>query len=192
MTESSPVRDRGARAKGETPAGRDRREVVLGILETLHPSAPRAGADWPEDASAASLLGRACDMLRDSVDCYDWVGFYMVDPAEPGQLVLGPYSGEPTEHERIAFGCGVCGRAAQRLEVFLVDDVRSEEDYLSCSPSVMSEIVVPVFHEGALVGELDIDSHELSAFSGDDRIVLSELAGRLSILVQRYRMENLD
>ncbi|MBN1433179.1 GAF domain-containing protein [Candidatus Fermentibacterales bacterium] len=124
-----------------------------------------------------------CDEMRSCIDGYDWVGFYLVDPSASGELVLGPYSGEPTEHVRIRFGCGICGQAAQRLEVFLVDDVASEANYLSCSPEVRSEIVLPVIHEGALAGELDIDSHALANFGPEDLSVLERVAGLVSGLV---------
>ncbi len=93
----------------------------------------------------------------------DWVGFYLVDPHREERLVLGPFSGEPTEHTSIAFGEGICGQAADTLQVFVVDDVEAESNYLSCSPSVKSEFVAPVMMKGVLVGELDIDSHTKAA-----------------------------
>lgn len=107
-------------------------------------------------------------LLATQVDHYDWVGFYLV--AEPGsqELVLGPYVGEPTEHVQINFGEGICGQAASTESTFIVQDVNQETNYLSCGPDVKSEIVIPIFRRGFFVGELDIDSHELAAFTDDD------------------------
>jgi len=38
-----------------------------------------------------------------------------------------------------------------------------------------SEIVVPIFKSGEIVGELDIDSHMLAAFPEEDRVFLEEV-----------------
>ncbi len=122
-------------------------------------------------------LQRVCDTLRNEVPHYDWVGFYFVDGRE---LVLGPFSGEPTEHVRIKFGEGICGQAAEREEVFIVQDVSKEDNYLSCSPEVKSEIVVPIFKDGKVVGELDIDSHKLSPFTEEDEKFLEEVCSLVS------------
>lgn len=132
---------------------------------------------------AARTLDRVCGVLIEGMPACHWAGWYLVDPAEPGMLVLGPFRGAPTEHVRIRFGEGVCGQAAAALRTFLIDDVSTEPNYLSCSPAVRSEIVVPVFHEGRLVGELDLDSHAPSGFGSPDRLLLEWLAERSASLV---------
>ena len=125
-------------------------------------------------------LGDICSLLRRKVAHYDWVGFYLVDGGH--SLVLGPYAGTPTEHARIAFGQGICGQAAERAETFVVQDVSREENYLSCSVHVKSEIVVPIFKDGAVAGELDIDSHQLAPFTDKEREYLEQLCGMISNL----------
>lgn len=125
-------------------------------------------------------LGALCRALG-QVAHYDWVGFYIADPARR-ELLLGPYVGEPTEHVRIPYGRGICGRSAETLETLVVQDVGKETNYLSCSSRVRSEIVIPVFKGGVLVAELDIDSHSLNPFTEEDRKFLEEvgaLAGTL-------------
>lgn len=117
---------------------------------------------------AKEKLLAVCRLLKENVAHYNWVGFYLVDQSMPDELILGPFVGEPTEHVRIAFGQGICGQAADRKETFAVQDVTKETNYLSCSPTVKSEIVVPILKRGELVGELDIDSHQLSPFSEED------------------------
>lgn len=128
-------------------------------------------------------LGDVCQLLRDAVPIYDWVGFYLVDPERPRELMLGPFAGEPTDHTRIPFGRGICGQAAERQDVFVIDDVAAQSNYLSCSALVKSEIVLPVFHEGRLVGELDIDSHTLAAFDEAHREFLSQVCELVSEIV---------
>lgn len=134
-----------------------------------------------------SLLGKTeklqaiCQLLSDAVPYYDWVGFYLVDVPK-SELVLGPFVGEPTEHVRIAFGQGICGQAADSRETFTVQDVSKESNYLSCSPNVRSEIVVPIFKDGEIVGELDIDSHQLSPFEPQDVELLEGICEMVSRL----------
>jgi len=135
----------------------------------------REVVDGPSDRDAK--LKTICELLRDNVAYYDWVGFYIVARARR-ELVLGPFVGEPTEHERIPFGKGICGQAAEREETFIVQDVSKETEYLACSPRVQSEIVVPIFKAGEIVGELDIDSHTLAPFTQEDRMFLEEV-GRI-------------
>ncbi len=117
-----------------------------------------------------------CQVLAERVPHYAWVGFYWVAPDEAQTLVLGPYVGEPTEHTRIPFGKGICGQAAVTLDTFVIQDVTQETNYLSCSPSVRSEIVVPIMRGDTFLGELDIDSHDLAPFTPADRAFLEQVA----------------
>jgi GAF domain-containing protein len=125
-------------------------------------------------------LKTICKLLKENVPHYDWVGFYVVDRKKPDELVLGPFEGEPTEHVRIAFGKGICGQAAKLRKTFLVQDVSKETNYLSCSAKVKSEIVIPVFRNKRVVGELDIDSHSLSPFTREDTAFLKKTAKTVS------------
>lgn len=129
---------------------------------------------------AAEKLHFTVHLLQNDVPHYQWVGFYLVDPQAERQLFLGPYAGAATDHTRIAFGQGICGQAAEREATFVIGDVSQEINYLSCSIHVKSEIVVPVFHQGTLVGEIDIDSHELNPFTELDRQFLETLAAQLA------------
>ena len=127
------------------------------------------------------LLG-VCRLLEANVPHYGWVGFYLRNPDEKDELVLGPFVGEPTSHVRIPFGRGVCGRAAERAETVLVQDVTRDPDYQTCSVDVKSELVVPVFSGGTLVAQIDVDSHTPSAFTDADRAFLETVSEVLSVL----------
>ncbi|HNX41512.1 MAG TPA: GAF domain-containing protein [Candidatus Aminicenantes bacterium] len=122
-----------------------------------------------------ALLERVCGLLKERVESYDWVGFYLVDVERERELVLGPFAGEPTDHKRIRFGQGICGQAADLLKVFIVPDVTKESNYLSCNARVRSEIVIPLFRGETLVGELDIDSHLPDPFDEKDRLFLEKV-----------------
>lgn len=132
-----------------------------------------------DDAVDVKLMG-VCKLLNESLDHYDWVGFYLVDPNEDRMLYLGPYVGAPTDHTRIPFGTGICGQAAETLETFVVPDVSKATNYLACSLTVKSEIVVPIMHGDTFLGELDIDSHMLDNFSSEHRVLLERICEDLA------------
>jgi L-methionine (R)-S-oxide reductase len=133
-----------------------------------------------QSRSKQEILQKICELLHARVPYYHWIGFYLIDPNVKNELVLGPYVGEPTEHTRIPFGKGICGQAAERRETVLVQDVTQESNYLACSPVVKSEIVVPIFKKGKVVGELDIDSHKLAPFTQFDQDLLECICAKLS------------
>jgi len=137
--------------------------------------AVRGTVDGTKDDGRDAVLQSVCALLADRVAHYDWVGFYLVDPDADQELVLGPYVGAPTEHTRIPFGRGICGQAAATEATFIIQDVTQETNYLSCSPHVLSEIVVPIFKDGMVAGELDIDSHILAPFTDADQAFLDEV-----------------
>jgi L-methionine (R)-S-oxide reductase len=116
--------------------------------------------------------------LTSSVPTYSWVGFYIVDGE---YLQLDAWSGPvATEHARIPIGKGVCGFAAKAGRTEIVSDVSKDPRYLQCFPSTKAEIVVPVFQSGKIMGEIDVDSDQLDAFSSVDREFLEAVARKLS------------
>ncbi|MBN1423745.1 GAF domain-containing protein [Candidatus Fermentibacteria bacterium] len=145
-----------------------------------------------ENSSAVEQLLEICRILAAQCDGYDWVGFYVVDPLHPRELVLGPFVGEPTEHTRIPFGHGICGQAAAESRTVVVYDVARECNYLACSFAVKSEIVVPVRAAGHIVGELDIDSHQPRRFGDRDRELLEAIAATAAGAVDRFRLTLID
>src|SRR5579862_1996933 len=118
--------------------------------------------------SAQQLMAGIVTLLHDRLPKYNWVGFYMMENGgESPMLVLGPFQGAPTPHTRIPLNEGICGAAASSGETVVVDDVNSDPRYLACSLETKSEIVVPIFAHGKVVGELDIDSHAPAAFTSE-------------------------
>src|SRR5271166_5906417 len=116
--------------------------------------------------TAQELMHRMVKLLHERMLKYNWVGFYMLEPgAQPPMLVLGEFEGAMTPHTRIPLNQGICGAAASSGQTVVVDDVSKDPRYLACSLETRSEIVVPVFVHGTVVGELDIDSHFPAAFT---------------------------
>lgn len=127
---------------------------VLAILQQQKPSR--------EDK-----LLQICSLLKDNIAYYDWVGFYFRN-GEKEELLLGPYVGAPTDHTVIPFGKGICGQVAVSNQNFVVPDVAAQDNYIACSFTVKSEIVIPLFVNGKNIGQIDIDSHVLNPFTEKD------------------------
>ena len=121
----------------------------------------------------AALQNFIVEIIPERLPYYNWTGFYMLDP---NMLVLGPYRGAPTEHVRIPVTQGICGAAVAQDSTVIIDDVHSDPRYLACSLETKSEIVVPIRAHGTVVGEIDIDSHDLAAFTAHDSEFLEQCA----------------
>jgi GAF domain-containing protein len=105
------------------------------------------------------------------------VGFYLVDPADPGVLTVGPFVGSFTPNARIPLDTGLCGAAATSGQVVVVDDVSQDPRYFAGSSMVNSEIVVPVFVKNKLAGELDVESYFAGTFSKPEQEFVEACAG---------------
>jgi L-methionine (R)-S-oxide reductase len=112
-------------------------------------------------------LFQICELLEQNIEYYTWVGFYFANH-ETQTLHLGPYVGAPTDHTEIPFGKGICGQVAVSNQNFVVPDVAAQDNYIACSFTVKSEIVVPLFVDGKNIGQIDIDSNVLDPFSDED------------------------
>ena len=119
-------------------------------------------ADEPD---AIANMANAAALIWQYLPDLNWAGFYR---AVDGELVLGPFQGKPA-CIRIALGSGVCGTSAATRETQLVADVHAFPGHIACDAASASEIVVPIVHEGRLVGVLDLDSPSAGRFDADDR-----------------------
>ena len=124
-------------------------------------------------------LFKICDIIKYSLKKYDWVGFYFSDLINK-QLKLIAFSGEETEHTIIPFGKGVCGQVANSNKPVIIPDVKSEKNYISCNINVKSEIVVPILIDNINIGQIDVDSNTINAFSNMDKIFLEEICELVS------------
>ena len=114
-----------------------------------------------------SKLQSLCKFLSENIEYYNWVGFYFANH-ETKTLHLGPFFGAETDHTVIPFGKGICGQVAVSNTNFVVQDVSSQDNYIACSITVKSEIVIPLFVNGINIGQIDIDSHTLNPFTSAD------------------------
>lgn len=134
-----------------------------------------------EQYSRTEKLQQLCELLRQEISYYNWVGFYFANH-ENRTLHLGPYAGAATDHTVIPFGKGICGQVAESNQNFVVPDVQAQDNYIACSFTVKSEIVVPLFVQGKNIGQIDIDSHVLDPFTAADERFLEWVNEEVAIL----------
>ncbi|MHA0317014.1 GAF domain-containing protein [Sphingomonas melonis] len=139
---------------------------LLGALDALTTDEPDAIANM---ANAAALVWQYLPALN-------WAGFYRM---VGGELVLGPFQGKAA-CIRIPLGKGVCGTAAATRETQLVEDVHAFPGHIACDAASRSELVVPIVHDGRLIGVLDLDSPEPARFDEVDAAGCEALCARLA------------
>ena len=131
--------------------------------------------------SKENKLQDLCNLLRQEVAHYDWVGFYFHKKDEQ-VLELAQYAGTPTDHTIIPFGKGICGQVALSNQNFVVPDVKAQDNYIACSITVKSEIVVPIFVNGENIGQIDIDSETIDPFTEKDERFLEWVCTQVALL----------
>ncbi|MFV0625282.1 GAF domain-containing protein [Sphingomonas sp. ac-8] len=139
---------------------------LSGALDALTADEPDAVANM---ANAAALLWEYLPDLN-------WAGFYRNVADE---LVLGPFQGKAA-CIRIPFGKGVCGAAASTRETQRVEDVHAFPGHIACDAASRSELVVPIVHDGRLLGVLDLDSPSPARFDAEDAAGCEALMARLA------------
>lgn len=118
-----------------------------------------------------SNLSNFTAALNQAFDKISWVGFYLFDGKK---LYLGPFQGK-VACTTIEIGKGVCGAAAEKKETIIVPDVHEFPGHIFCDGGTNSEIVIPIIKQKNLIGVLDLDSYEFSAFNETDKIYLEKL-----------------
>src|SRR3954462_9542802 len=137
-----------------------------------------AAADSLTDGEpdAIANMANVAALLWESLPELNWAGFYR---NVGGELVLGPFQGRAA-CIRIPFGKGVCGAAAASLEPQCVADVNAFPGHIACDSASASELVVPLVHEGRLLGVIDLDSPRIGRFDAADVAGCLELAQMLA------------
>ena len=148
-------------------------------LQSLKPTIIRLIENSPD---VDHTLLDICKLLKSEVSYYDWVGFYFKN-GDKNELKLGPYAGAPTDHTIIPFGKGICGQVAVSNKNFVVPDVKAQDNYIACSITVKSEIVIPIFVDGQNIGQIDIDSNTLDPFSVKDEEFLEFVCAKVATLL---------
>ncbi|AKU90798.1 GAF domain-containing protein [Vulgatibacter incomptus] len=144
-------------------------------VERLQQALPLILATTEGETDAVAIQATLATLLWDALPQASWCGFYRT--TAPGMLTVGPYRG-PMGCLRIPFERGVCGACARTGQTQLVEDVTRFADHIACDDATRSELVVPVFAHGEVVAVLDLDSHQLAAFSAREAEVLEAFLSR--------------
>jgi GAF domain-containing protein len=149
----------------DTQVYTSKEELYAGLLPQLSSLLADERDMIANAANVASLLFYTLPELN-------WAGFYFY---KHGELVLGPFQGKPA-CVRIAMGRGVCGTAAEKRQTIVVEDVNNFPGHIACDVASRSEIVIPLIHDGRLIGVLDLDSPIPARFDDEDRAGMESLA----------------
>ena len=118
-----------------------------------------------------TLYSNISALLFEGLTDINWAGFYLL---RNGELQLGPFQGKPA-CTRIPIGKGVCGTAVKEKCIQRVADVHAFPGHIACDSASASEIVLPICHDGEIIGVLDIDSPVTGRFSSDDEEGLKQI-----------------
>jgi L-methionine (R)-S-oxide reductase len=155
----------------------------MGLREDLRSEVEALVASGAPDEE---VLDEVVRRVHEAHPSWDWSGIYLL---VGDTLVLGPRTA-PADHSRIGIGEGVCGTAVFEERNQIVEDVREIENYLACSIHTRSELVVLIKEAGRIVGEFDIDSDAVGAFTQEDEALLEEMgaliSGRVASLAGSY------
>jgi L-methionine (R)-S-oxide reductase len=142
----------------------------VGIMMPAHKELLKELQDFAANApTSQALMERVAKRLHEKMARYNWVGFYLVDPADSDYLIVGPFTGSFTPNARFPLNVGLCGAAATSGKVVVVHDVSTDPRYLAGSSLVKSEIVVPIFANKKLAAELDIESYFSDTFTAQEQ-----------------------
>ena len=155
-----------------------------GLREDLRSEVEKLVASGTTDEEVLDNIVRR---IHEARPLWDWSGIYLL---VGDTLLLGPRTA-PADHSRIGIGEGVCGTAVSEDRNQIVEDVREVENYLACSIHTRSELVVLIRDSGKIVGEFDIDSDTVGAFTREDEALLGEMgaliSGRVASLAASYK-----
>ncbi|KAH3679601.1 hypothetical protein WICMUC_000833 [Wickerhamomyces mucosus] len=151
----------------------EKREILQQVIDS-YSALVDGQTNWVCNLSnASSLIWHAYHSIPTNIN---WAGFYVLDPKDQDQLILGPFQGK-VACQLIKFGKGVCGTAASTKLTQLVPDVEKFPGHIACDGGTQSEIVVPIIDKTGIVrGVLDIDCLDLNGFDETDKEFLEKLA----------------
>ncbi|OBX06872.1 histidine kinase [Gallibacterium salpingitidis] len=130
-----------------------------------------------DDDNLISVLANTSALLNQYLPEINWVGFYLLNAQNV--LTLGPFQGK-IACTRIPVGKGVCGQAVAQNKVLRIDDVHQFAGHIACDSASNAEIVLPLYHQGKIIGVLDIDSPKFARFTEQDQHILERCMQQLT------------
>lgn len=144
---------------------------------------PKIDSLISRDFLTISNLCNFIAFIKEHFTKISWIGYYFL---KGDKLHLGPFQGK-IACNIIQVGKGVCGKAVEMGETIIVPNTHEFPGHIACDSGSNSEIVCPIYCNGKIIGVLDIDSYEFSAFNETDKIYLEKL---LSLLIKKIDFSN--
>jgi sigma-B regulation protein RsbU (phosphoserine phosphatase) len=135
------------------------------------------------------LLERVGQLLRRLID-YQMFSIMLLD--EKGESLITRYGWRfghaHSPLRRFSTSSGLVGAAVREWRPINVPDVRNDPRYIPMNAETRSELIVPLFYKGRIIGVLDLE-HTRPAFFHDDHVrILTTLAAQIAISIENARL----
>ena len=118
---------------------------------------------------------------------FDNGSVFLVDPEQLDlkSIYTVGYAKEVEDKMQLKFGQGLVGHVASTGEALIVPDVSADSRYISADAATKSEIVVPIQLNGRLIGIINLESHEGSAYNDQSLSLVTAFASQAAISIER-------
>jgi len=89
---------------------------------------------------------------------------------------------------RIPLGSGITGWVAAHRRTLRVNNVLQDTRYIEGSPNTRSEMAIPLLYRSELLGVLNVESEQFSAYAENDEELLGTLGGSLAAIIANARL----
>jgi phosphoserine phosphatase RsbU/P len=135
------------------------------------------------------LLERIGQLLRRLID-YQMFTIMLLD--EKGETLVTRYAWRfgyaHAPLRRIPVTTGLVGAAVREWRPINVPDVQKDPRYLPMNPETCSELIVPLFYKGRIIGVLDLEHTRPHFFTEEHERVLTTLASQVAIAIENARL----
>jgi sigma-B regulation protein RsbU (phosphoserine phosphatase) len=135
------------------------------------------------------LLAKVGQLLRRLID-YQMFSIMLLD--EKGETLITRYAWRfgyaHAPMRRIPVNSGLVGAAVREWRPINVPDVRKDPRYLPMNPETRSELIVPLFHKGKIIGVLDLEHTRTGFFNEDHERTLTTMAAQVAIAIENARL----
>ncbi len=135
------------------------------------------------------LLARIGQLLRRLID-YQMFSIMLLD--DKGETLITRYAWRfgyaHAPLRRIPITSGLVGTAVREWRPINVPDVRKDARYLAMNPETRSELIVPLFHKGRIIGVLDLEHTRPGFFNEEHERALTTMAAQVAIAIENARL----
>jgi sigma-B regulation protein RsbU (phosphoserine phosphatase) len=135
------------------------------------------------------LLERIGQLLRRLID-YQMFTIMLLD--DKGETLITRYAWRfgyaHAPQRRISITSGLVGAAVSEWRTINVPDVSKDPRYLPMNPETKSELVVPLFYKGRVIGVLDLEHTRAGFFNEEHQRMLTTLASQIAIAIENARL----